>query len=180
MTASHSFDQPDERLLEEALVTIRDARERLPRDFLIAIAVVLGLVAAALLAVGMLVTGRVGDLAINLSVELIGALVTVVVIDGLWSRAQSGSADRLRLIEDQLRLRMRSRIGGVPLSAEERDGWQDVVTDYNELTARATLRDRLSATRDYGRRAQSIERRAERLLGLDSPADTRSSGWPIE
>ena len=39
MTASHISDHPDERLLEEALVVIRDARDRLPRDYLIAIAV---------------------------------------------------------------------------------------------------------------------------------------------
>ena len=123
----------------------------------------------------MLVDGRLGDLAINLSVEVIGALLTVVVIDGLWSRAQSGSAERLRLIEDRLRLRIRPRRGGLTLTANERDGWQDVVTGYKELTARTTLRDRLMATRDYARRAQTIERRAEQLLGLDASADTGGS-----
>jgi hypothetical protein len=171
MTTLRTSDDPDERLLEEALGVIRDARDRLPRDYLVAIAALLGLVAAALLVVGMLVDGRLGDLAINLSVEVLGALLTVVVIDGLWSRAESGSAERLRSIEARLRIRIRARQSGVSLGADERAGWLDLVGDYHELTDRASVRDRLTVTRDYGRRAQTIERQAEHLLGLDATAE---------
>jgi hypothetical protein len=180
MTTLRTTDDPDERLLEEALDVIRDARDRLPRDYLVAIAALLGLIAAALLVLGMLVDGRLGDLAINLSVEVLGALLTVVVIDGLWSRAQTGSAERLRKIDDRLRMRIRARQRGVQLSPDERAGWEDVVTDYHELTDRATLRDRLIVTRDYGRRAQTIERQAEHLIELDATAEAGGSQSQIE
>ncbi len=171
MTASISPRDPDERLLEEALVVIRDARERAPRDYLVAIAILLGLLAAALLAIGVLLGGRLGDLSLNLGIEVVGALLTVVVIDGLWSRAQTASTDRLRSIEDRLQRRAWARRDRVhPLMPAERAGWLDVVTEYRRLTTRTSLLDRLSAARDYGRRAQRIEHQAEQLLddGLDT------------
>ena len=170
MTASISPRDPDERLLEEALVVIRDARGRAPRDYLVAIAILLGLLAAALLAIGALLGGRLGELSLNLGVEVVGALLTVVVIDGLWSRAQTASTDRLRSIEDRLQRRAWARRDGTPLMPAERAGWLDVVTEYRRLTTRTSLLDRLSAARDYGRRAQRIEHQAEQLLddGLDT------------
>jgi hypothetical protein len=155
----------DQRLLEDALGVVRDARSRLPGDFLVAIGAFLVLVAAVLLGIGVSVGGRVGDLAINLAVEVVGALLTVVVIDGLWSRAQSGSAVRLRSVEDQLQRRIHAhRRDASRLSETERTGWSDVIAEYRRLTARGSVFDRLAAARDYGRRAQRIEKRAEQLL----------------
>jgi hypothetical protein len=155
----------DERLLEDALGVVRDARSRLPSDFLVAIGAFLVLVAAVLLAIGVSVGGRVGDLAINLAVEVLGALLTVVVIDGLWSRAQSGNGERLRLVEDRLRRRIRAqRQTAALLSETERTGWGEVIAEYGRLTARGSLLDSLAAARDYGRRARRIENRAEELL----------------
>jgi hypothetical protein len=162
---SSPTNEGDERLLEDALGVVRDARSRLPSDFLVAIGAFLVLVAAVLLAIGVSVGGRVGDLATNLAVEVVGALLTVVVIDGLWSRAQSGSAERLRLVEDRLQRRIwAQQHASGRLSETERAGWGDVIAEYRRLTARESLLDRLAAARDYGRRARRIENRAEELL----------------
>jgi hypothetical protein len=163
----------DERLLEDALGVVRDARSRLPSDFLVTIGAFLVLVAAVLLAIGVSVGGRVGDLAINLAVEVVGALLTVVVIDGLWSRAQTGSAERLRLVEDRLQRRLRAqRRAAGQISETERTGWGDVIAEYRRLTARGSLLDRLAAARDYGRRAQRLEQRLEELL-VEEPEPAR-------
>jgi hypothetical protein len=177
MSTTHSNPtiDGDERLLDDALGVVRDARSRLPSDFLVAIGAFLVLVAAALLAIGVSVGGRVGDLAINLAVEVLGALLTVVVIDGLWSRAQSGSAERLRLVEDRLQRRIRAqRRVAARLSESERAGWGDVISEYRGLTARDSLLDRLAAARDYGRRARRIEKLAEQLLADETTAGADS------
>lgn len=161
MSASTRIRVDDQRLLDEALVVVRDARQRAPSDFLIAIAVLLGGATLVLLAAAALAGGSAHDFLLNLSSEAIGALVTVVVIDGLWKRAETGASASLRAMGDRLQAR---RDAGTAMSDVERSSWRSFVDDYRSLTARETLRDRLVATRSFGRRAHDLEERGERTL----------------
>ncbi|MFL5778702.1 MAG: hypothetical protein ACJ761_07135 [Chloroflexota bacterium] len=156
----------DERLLREALLVIRSARDRAPTDFIFALAVVLGGMAAVLAAIGFLVDGVMRDLSLNLAAEVAGALLTVVLVDGLWDRQQTGAAERLGRLETALRARI-SHPTDEPMSRGEHEAWQAFVAEYRELTRRETLLDRLRAARGYGRRAQALERQGESLLGLE-------------
>ena len=166
MSASSSDAAIDERLLREALIVIRSARDRAPTDFLIALAVVLGCIAAVLAAIGIVMDGVVRDLALNFSAEVAGALLTVVLIDGLWDRQQTGAADRLRRMESALQRRV-AGASAAPMSADERDAWRGFVDEYRELTRRDTLLDRLRGARGYGGRARALEQRGEILLDLE-------------
>ena len=166
MTVSSPDAAIDERLLREALVVVRAARDRAPTDFLIAIAVVLGGIAAILAVIGVLADGVVRDLALNLAAEVAGALLTVVLIDGLWDRQQTGAAERLRRMETALQRRI-AGANGPGMSTTDREAWRAFVDEYRELTRRDTLLDRLRAARGFGRRAQALERRGEALLDLE-------------
>ena len=166
MTMSSPDAAIDERLLREALVVVRAARDRAPTDFLIAIAVVLGGIAAILAVIGVLADGVVRDLALNLAAEVAGALLTVVLIDGLWDRQQTGAAERLRRMEIALQRRI-AGANGPGMSTTEREAWRAFVDEYRALTRRDTLLDRLRAARGFGGRAQALERRGEALLDLE-------------
>jgi hypothetical protein len=162
----------DDVVLERAIEVVRDARERAPADFLVAIAVVLLALAAILLIGGAIVGGSVQDLCFNLGSEALGAWLTVVLIDGLWKRHETGVAARLRDIEDGLVAR---RDAGDELDVTERQGWREFVADYRNLTDRSTVPERIRAARGYGRRAHELELRAEAMLrrGRDRPPRTR-------
>ena len=82
-----SRTKDDDIVLERAIEVVRDARERAPADFLVAIAVVLLALAAILLIGGAIVGGSVQDLCFNLGSEVLGAWLTVVLIDGLAAAA---------------------------------------------------------------------------------------------
>ena len=166
MTAASPDPASDERLLREALIVIRSARDRAPTDFLIALAIVLGAIAAGLAVVGFVSDGVVRDLSLNLAAEVAGALLTVVLVDGLWDRQQTGAAERLRRMETVLQRRI-TEPKGAPMSAADRQAWQAFVAEYRELARRQTLLDRLRAARGYGRRAQALELQGETLLGLE-------------
>ena len=155
--------------LEAAIEVVRDARERAPVDFLVAIAVVLLAIAAVLLLAGAVVGGSLQDLCFNLGSEALGAWLTVVLIDGLWKRQETGASARLRDMEARLAAR---RDAGDELEASDRQGWLAFVDDYRDLTERRTMRDRIRAARGYGRRAHELEKRAEAMLlvGHDRPA----------
>jgi hypothetical protein len=164
MTAPPTAAAPDERLLEEALVVVRAARDRAPADFLVALAVVLGALSAGLFAIGLLVGDPLGDVALDLAVEVFGAWLTVVLIDGLWKRQETGASERLREMEHRLAARLD---GSAELTDAERAGWRAFVDEYRDLTTRTTVVERLSATRGYGRRVHRLERHGERLLGFE-------------
>lgn len=153
--------EDDDIVLERAIEVVRDARGRAPADFLVAIAVVLLALATILLIGGAIVGGSVQDLCFNLGSEVLGAWLTVVLIDGLWKRQETGAAARLRDIEDGLEAR---RDTGEELDVTERQGWRDFVADYRDLTDRPTVSDRIRAARGYGRRAHELELRAEAML----------------
>jgi hypothetical protein len=154
----------DERILREALIVVRSARERAPTDFLVALAVVLGGAAFVLVALGLTLNGTLGDLCLNLGAEVAGAWLTVVLVDGLWSRQQTGAAERLRRIEGALQERAAA---GTELSTADRDGWRSFIAEYGQLTARSTLLDRVRAARGYGARAHRLEKQGELLLGIE-------------
>ena len=166
MTGPSPVSGTDERLLREALVVVRAARDRAPTDFLIAIAVVLGGIAAVLAVIGLMADGVAQDLALNLAAEVAGTLLTVVLIDGLWDRQQTGAAERLRRMELAL-LRRIARANGPVMSTTDREAWRAFVDEYRELTRRDSFLDRLRAARGFGRRAQGLERRGEALLDLE-------------
>jgi hypothetical protein len=151
----------DDNVLEAAIEVVRDARERAPADFLVAIAVVLLAIAGVLLLVGTIVGGSIQDLCFNLGSEALGAWLTVVLIDGLWKRQETGASARLRDMEDRLAAR---RDAGDTLDVTEREGWREFVADYRVLTDRRTLPDRIRAARGYGRRAHDLELRADAML----------------
>jgi len=151
----------DDNVLASAVEVVRDARERAPADFLVAIAVALFAIAATLLIGGAIVGGSVQDLCFNLGSEALGAWLTVVLIDGLWKRQETGASARLRDIESGLAARLDS---GEALDVKERQGWHAFVADYRDLTDRRTFRDRIRAALRYGRRAHELELRAEALL----------------
>ena len=58
----------DASLIDEALAVVRDARSRAPRDFLLALAVGLGILALAVLAGAALTGDALRDLLLNLGV----------------------------------------------------------------------------------------------------------------
>jgi len=156
----------DQHLLREALVVVRSARDRAPSDFLLALAIVLGGIAAVLAGVGFATAGVLQDLSLNLAAEVAGALLTVVLVDGLWDRQQTGAAERLRRMEAALQVRIdRSKVDALPPA--EREGWQAFVDEYGRLTRRETLVDRLRAARGFGRRARALEQRGVDLLELE-------------
>ena len=164
MTAPQPAATPDERLLAEALVVVRAARERAPVDFLVALAVALGLLAVALLVAGSVLGGTIGSVALDLGVEVVGAWLTVVLVDGLWRRHETGAAERLRAMETRLAARIDAT---TELTDAERAGWVAFVDEYRDLTARTSVVDRLRATRDYGARARRLEGQGELLLGFE-------------
>lgn len=153
---------PDERLLDEALVVVRDARVRAPTDFLVALAIVLGGLAAVLIGAGLAVGGSFGELATGLGTETLGALLTVVLVDGLWKRQASDATERLASMER--RLAKRRDATTTPLSSSERGDWEAFVTGYRRLTGARSLADRLRATRGFGRHARELATDAERIL----------------
>jgi hypothetical protein len=158
----------DDSVLGTSIEVVRDARERAPADFLVAIAVVLLAIAAVLLIGGAIIGGWVQDLCFNLGSEALGAWLTVVLIDGLWKRQETGASARLREIEVQLAAR---RDTADSLDVTERQEWRAFVADYRDLTDRRTLLDRIRSARGYGRRAHELELRAEAMLrvGHDRP-----------
>ena len=157
----------DEQLIAEALRAVDDARARAPRDFLVALATLLGVAAAALLASGLISTGPLRDVSFNLAAEVLGTLLTVVVIDGWWRRRQAGASetlDRLRTVLHGSRQE--------PLRDTERRAWSAFVADYRAALQRETFGDRVRALLSYGHRIRQIEARANRALGEADAAGT--------
>jgi hypothetical protein len=162
MTVIAPPSDPDERLLEEALVVVRAARERAPLDFLVAIALVLVAIAAVLFAIGLVVGGTAQGVTFDLAAEVLGAFLTVVLIDGLWKRQETGAAQGLRATETAIRARQRA---ADPLAPGDRQGWQAFIAEYRDLTGQRSLVGRLGAARSFARRAHDLELEAARLIG---------------
>jgi hypothetical protein len=150
---------PDADLIDEALDVVHDARARAPADFIIALGVVLGIAAVVLLAVAAVTSGASQDLFLNLGVEVIGAWLTVVLINGLWRRLEVGASASL----DAMSARLHERRGS-PLSDGEREAWRLFVDEYRELTGSMSWLERVRALPAYRRRMQALEASGNRTL----------------
>jgi hypothetical protein len=146
-------------LVDEALAVVHDARRRAPRDFLITLAVLLGGGALVLLAAAALTGGALHELLINLGFELIGALITVVLIDGLWRRLEAGTSAGL----DAMSARLERRRGS-QMTEKELQAWRIFVDEYQGLVSADSLVDRLWALPTYRKRMRALEARGNRTL----------------
>jgi hypothetical protein len=82
----------DFALVDATLAVLRDERRRAPADLLAMLTVLLVLAAGLLLVVGIALGDGVGrDVFLNLTGEVLGAALTVVLIGGLWQRLQASS-----------------------------------------------------------------------------------------
>lgn len=149
----------DAGLIDEALAVVHDARARAPRDFLLALAVILGVSALALVAGAALTGGVLEDLLLNLGVEVIGVWLTVVLINGLWRRRETGASAALDAMSAKLEERR-----GSPMSEQERQAWRVFVDEYHALVRAESLFDRVRALPTYRRRIRELESRGNRTL----------------
>lgn len=161
----------DERLIDEAIAGIDAARARAPRDFMLAIAIVLGAIAAVLLAVGLLTSGTIHDLCLNLGSEVVGAWLTVVLIDGLWQRRKEGTSRSLEAMARRLETRRLDARRGHPLSAGEREAWGVFVDESDRLTGARSLPQRLRELRAYSGRLAELEAHGNRTLAEYDPSN---------
>jgi hypothetical protein len=149
----------------EAVLSARDLTRR---DFLLALALALGLVALALLAAATLAGGILQDLLVNLGAGVVGTLLTVVLIDGLWKRQEAGASATFDAIGDELEERRASS-----LSVEERRAWRSFVDEYRSLVRAESPLDRIRALPSYRRRLLALEQRGKRTLKETRPGPTR-------
>jgi hypothetical protein len=146
-------------LIDEALAVVKDARARAPRDFLFALAVMLGIATGLLLTGAFLTNGTLHDLFLNLGTEVIGVWLTVVLINGLWRRREVGASAAL----DAMGRKLEGRRGS-QLSEEERQAWQVFVDEYHRLVSAESFVHRLRALPTYRRRIRELEARGNRTL----------------
>jgi hypothetical protein len=149
----------DAELIDEAIAVVQDARARAPRDFLFALAVILGIATVALLAGTFLTGGTLHDLFLNLATEVIGVWLTVVLINGLWRRREVGASAALDAMNRKLEERR-----GSQLSGEERQAWQVFVDEYHTLVGAESFLHRVRAIPTYRRRIRELEGRGNRTL----------------
>jgi hypothetical protein len=149
----------DAELIDEAIAVVQDARARAPRDFLFALAVILGIATVALLAGTFLIGGTLHDLFLNLGTEVIGVWLTVVLINGLWRRREVGASAALGAMSRKLEERR-----GSQLSEEERQAWRVFVDEYHKLVGAESFLRRVRALPTYRRRIRELEARGNRTL----------------
>jgi hypothetical protein len=149
----------DAALIDQAVAVCDDAVRRAPRDFLLMLALVLGTTAGVLLVAAAVTTGSLQDLLLNLGVEVIGTVLTVVLIDGLWKRQQAGATSTLQAMGRDLEDR-RDR----PLTEDERDAWRVFVDEYHDLVRAESYRVRARALPHCRRRIRALEARGNRTL----------------
>ncbi len=137
----------DEDVVAEMLGVLQDARGRAPRDFLFVLAGGLGLGAIVFLVVGLATDGVARDMSLNMSVQLIGTWLTVVVIDGLWKRQEAGASATLDAMSRRLAARR-----GLRLTPAEREAWLEMVEDYQALVRTESIVHRIRSLRSYRRR----------------------------
>jgi membrane protein implicated in regulation of membrane protease activity len=154
-------------LIDEAIGVVQDARVRAPRNFLFALAVVLGSSALALLAGAALTGGTIHDLFLNLGTEVIGVWITVILINGLWNRREVATSASL----DETTQKLEERRGS-QMSEEERQAWRVFVDDYYALVSAESLVDRVRVLPTYRRRIRTLEARCHRTLQEFQRAET--------
>jgi hypothetical protein len=154
----------DAALVDEALAVVDDARRKAPREFVLALSAILGSLALVLLAGAALSGGAVRDLLLNLASEVIGAWLTVVLIDGLWKRMQTGASASLDRMSTDLEARR-----DAPLTDDERDAWRTFVREYSELERSKSPLDRARAVPRYGSHLRELEAHGNRTLEAFDP-----------
>ena len=136
--ASAPDPAPDAALIDATLSALRDERRRAPADLLAILTLLLVFTAGLMLAVGVLLGDGVGrDVFLNLTSEVIGAALTVVLIGGLWQRLQTSSEGALEGLVARTAAR-RDR----PLSDPERAAFTAIV-DLHQQTATRSFVPRL-------------------------------------
>jgi hypothetical protein len=158
------IDAADSALIDDALAVVGDARRRAPRDFVVALAAILGALALALLGAAAVSGGSVRDLLLNLASEVVGAWLTVVLIDGLWKRMEAGASASLERMTAALEERR-----GLPLTNDERQAWRMFVQEYTQLEGARSPLGQARAVRDYARRLRELEDRGNRTLQAFDP-----------
>jgi hypothetical protein len=121
----------DQQLLDNAIATVRDVRARAPHEFLVLLAILLGvLLAAILLLAALLPDPALKDVLLNVGAEIFGAWLTVVLIDGLWRRFQLGSISEYEAMTKELTRRKKN-----PLSDDERQAWALYIELFRQIEA---------------------------------------------
>ena len=91
-----ALDEADAALLSDVADALRDERRRAPADLLGILALLLVGAAIATLVIGATVgPGVPQDVLLNLASELVGVVLTVVLIGGLWHRVQASSYETM-------------------------------------------------------------------------------------
>jgi hypothetical protein len=160
-------ESADTALVDEALAVVADARGKAPREFLRALTGILGSLALGLVAGAALTNGTLHDLLLNLAAEVIGALLTVVLIDGLWKRMEAGTSASLQNMNTELASRRTS-----PMTQDERLAWRVFVHEYTQLQAARSPLDRARSVVLYRRHLQELEERGNRTLARFGPNQT--------
>ncbi len=162
----------DAALIDDALAVIRDARQQAPSDFMFSLAIVLGCLGVGLLAMGWLVDGAAQDILIGLGCEVLGAWLTVVLIDGLWKRLEAGASDSL----DRMAGRLEQRKGDA-MSDAEREAWREFVDGYRATLASPSRLERMRTVPSFRHRLDALEARGNRTLA-EFPRAAADAPWP--
>jgi hypothetical protein len=134
-----ALDPADAELLADVAAALRDERRRAPGDLLGILALILVVAAVATFAVGVVAgSGVPQDVLLNLASELVGVVLTVVLIGGLWHRVQTSSYETM---DDLVTLVEAHRTTG--LDESERAAYRAMV-DLHRRTARSGFLVRLA------------------------------------
>ena len=99
----------DDAIVDALIEALRAERRRGPADFVVLLGGAIAGAAVLLFGVAVWLGAGVGqDVLLNLSTELLGALVTVVLIGGLWQRLQVSALGDIDLLTREVETR-RSR-----------------------------------------------------------------------
>lgn len=146
----------DAALIDATLTALRDERRRAPADLLAILTVLLLVTAGLMLVLAMpLDDGVARDMFLNLSSEVMGAALTVVLIGSLWQRLQTNSEGAMEGLVARTAERRDQ-----PLSDPERAAFAAIV-DLHQRTATRSFLPRLVlgflfAIRNRGR-LQAVE-----------------------
>jgi hypothetical protein len=122
-TGSNIKDPTDGVVIDDVIEALRAERRRGPSDFIVLLGVAIAVGASALFAVAVWLGPGVGqDVLLNLSTELVGALVTVVLIGGLWRQMQVTALGDMDVLTQAVEARRAGR-----LSDEERVAFERIV-----------------------------------------------------
>lgn len=154
----------DSALVDATLVALREERRRAPSDLLAILTVLLVAAAGLTLALGIaLGDGVPRDILINMTAEILGAALTVVVIGGLWYQVQASSEGALEGLVTRTAERR-----GESLSDAERAAFAAIV-ELHEQTAKRGLLARMVLGFVYTLRNRRRLQAVEDMLRVGQP-----------